>query len=161
MALKDRDYMKRWGRNDPYHNQLDLGPASSKRIVATGVREHRSRRRLGMPWPVQLLGLIVAVVVAVAYVVPHWSVVKSSLQRVDRRLASRSAIVNAPPVFGASSSMHLRWHRGLTTPAIATTLWWVNTPDGKRVRVTVRPGRTPLSVLTQVLATRGWHVLYP
>ena len=44
MALKDRDYMKRWGRDDPYHNQLDLGPqtlgdlwpAGSASAAATG-----------------------------------------------------------------------------------------------------------------------------
>lgn len=153
--------MKRWGRDDPYHNQLDLGPASSKRIVATGARRRSFRRRLRMPWPLQLLGLVVAGVVAAAYVVPHWSVVKSSLQRVDRRLASRSALVNAPPVFGAPNSMHLRWRQGLTSPASAPTLWWVDTPDGKRVQVTVPAGTTPLSALTKALDSRGWHALYP
>jgi hypothetical protein len=151
--------MKRWGRDDPYHNQLDLGPASSQRIVATGMRQ-RGSRRLGMPWPVQLLALIIAGVMAAAYVVPHWSVVSSSLQRFDRRLTSKSTQVNAP-VFGAPNSMHLRWRQGLTSPASAATLWWVDTPDGKRVQVTVPAGTTPLSALTKALARRGWHALYP
>lgn len=76
MALKDRDYMKRWGREDPYHNQLDLGPPSSERIVAAGVAEHRGRTRLGMRWPFQVLALVIVTATALALRRPALEVTK-------------------------------------------------------------------------------------
>lgn len=159
MALKDRDYMKRWGRNDPYHNQLDLGPPGSERIVATEVGERRGRPRLGMRWPFQLLALLVIVAAASALVAPHWSSVKSAIRRVDQQLPANSTPASA---FGSPSNvMHIQWHQGLTTPASAPTIWWINTPDGKRVQITVSAGETPLVALTRALAAQGWRAVFP
>ncbi len=149
-----RDYMKRWGRDDPYHNMLDLGPASSKRIVAAGVGERRSRRRLGMRWPFQLVALVIAAAAAAAFVTPHWSSLRAALHRVDRPLTSRSAVSSAATPFGAHNLMHLMWRPGLQARARTSTQWWVNTPTGQRVEVTVRPGDAAV-VLARALAPRA------
>jgi hypothetical protein len=161
MALKDRDYMRRWGRDDPYHNQLDLGPPNSKRLVASGVGERRSRLRFS-PRRSSTLSVFVAVAVAAAvYAMPHWSAVKSSLGRVDRQMGSGSPHVQTPSLFADPHSVHLQWHAGLTSPAKEPTVWWINTPNGKRVQVTVAAGTTPLAALTKALASQGWRAVYP
>ena len=139
--------MKRWGRDDPYHNQLELGPPSSERIVATSATERTGRMRLGMRWPFQVLGLLITVAAAFAFVVPHRATPGPPTNTVDQ--------------YDSSHVMHLSWHQGLTTPATTPTLWWIDTPTNQRVQVTVAPGQTPLDALTRALAAQGWQATYP
>ena len=159
MALKDRDYMKRWGRDDPYHNQLELGPPGSERIVATGVGERSARPRLGMRWPFQILALLVLAAAGAAFIAPHWSSVSSQIHRLDERLSAHSSL--GPTLSVSSKEIRLRWHQGLTTRVNAPTLWWIDTSDGKRVQITVPTGQTPLAALRQALAAHGWRAVYP
>lgn len=144
MALKDRDYMQRRGRDDPYHNQLELGPPGSTRIVATGIGERDGRARHGavIRRPLRSVALAIVITASLGYAVPHVSSWTS-------------------PSAPTSRVIHIDWHEGLTTPAAAPAVWSIDTPNGQRLQVTVQAGETPLDLLTNALAAQGWRATYP
>ncbi|HEX4520589.1 MAG TPA: hypothetical protein VH063_13495 [Gaiellaceae bacterium] len=137
MSLRDRQYMKRWGKDDPYHNQLELGPPGSKRIVASGVR-HRPR------WWAWLL-LVVAVVAIVAFGYPHRRAVADDLRKLRKQSGEQTMRLNDRP--------------GLDSPATVNSTWSVDDPAGDRVTVTVPAGSVPRPLLVAALAQHGYRVV--
>lgn len=129
--------------------------------MASGVGERGRHRRLRLRRWFTLPVLVTVAVPVAVYAIPHWSTVKTSLRRIDRQLESQSTHVQTPALPGDPHSLRLQWHAGLTSPAKRAALWWINTPDGKRVRVRVAAGTTPLAALKRALARQGWHAVYP